>query len=385
MAGGTEAAAPGRARTLLGFAAFGLFWGAWGGALPAVRAHAGVDDGTLGLALLCVGAGALVTMRPAGAVLDRHGARVLPIALAVFGACAVLPALATSGLELGAALLAVGATSGAVDVAINAEGVRAEAASGRRLMNLAHAAFSATVVVASLLTGAARAAGAGVGGIFAVVAVLLVAAAVVVHRLPAAEGRPAPVAGGGLRAMLHVPAWLAVLGGLTALAYFIENAWQSWSAVHLEGTLGATPALAAAGPALFAGAAATGRLLGQAASRRVEDRALVRAGAALAAGGTLLAALAPVTALALVGIALAGLGTSVCAPVLIGLAGRHAEPAARAGAVSIVTTLAYFGFLVGPAAVGLAADASSLRAALAGVALLAVLLAVLAGRARGPA
>jgi hypothetical protein len=53
--------------------------------------------------------------------------------------------------------------------------------------------------------------------------------------------------------------------------------------------------------------------------------------------------------------------------------------------VSIVTTLAYFGFLVGPAAVGLAADASSLRAALAGVAALAVLLAGLAGVARGPA
>jgi MFS family permease len=75
----------------------------------------------------------------------------------------------------------------------------------------------------------------------------------------------------------------------------------------------------------------------------------------------------------------------VCAPVLISLAGRHAAPEARAGAVSIVTTLAYFGFLVGPAAVGLAADASSLRAALGGVAVLAVLLAVLAGRARGPA
>ncbi|MEA2380630.1 MAG: hypothetical protein QOH72_601 [Solirubrobacteraceae bacterium] len=377
MAGGTEAAAPGRARTLLGFAAFGLFWGGWGAALPAVRAHAGVDDATLGLALLCVGAGALLTMRPAGVVLDRHGARVLPIAMAIFGACAALPALATSGPALAAALLAVGAASGAVDVAINAEGVRAEAASGRRLMSLAHAAFSATVVVASLLAGAARAAGASVGAIFTAVAILIVVAALAVIRLPAAQGRSAPAAGGGLRGMLHVPAWLAVLGGLTALAYFIENAWQSWSAVHLEGTLGAAPALAAAGPALFAAAAATGRLLGSAATRRVEDRALVRAGAVLAAAGTLVAALAPVTALALAGIALAGLGTSVCAPVLIGLAGRHAEPAARASAVSIVTTLAYFGFLVGPAAVGLAATALSLRAALGAVAGLALLLAAL--------
>jgi MFS family permease len=63
--------------------------------------------------------------------------------------------------------------------------------------------------------------------------------------------------------------------------------------------------------------------------------------------------------------------------VLIGLAGRHAEPAARASAVSIVTTLAYLGFLVGPAAVGLAADGLSLRAALGGVAGLALILVAL--------
>jgi len=383
MDDGTVAGAPGRARTLLGFAVFGLFWGAWGGALPAVRAHADVSEGTLGLALLCIGAGALVTMRPAGAMLDRYGARVLPVAIALFGVCALLPALATTGAVLAVALLALGATSGAVDVAINAEGVRAEASSGRLLMNLAHAAFSAMVVVASLLAGAAQAAGVGVGAIFAAVAVLVVLAALALARLPAAEGRPGAEAGGGLRALLHVPAWLAVVGAFTALAYFIENAWQNWSAVHLESTLGAPPALAAAGPALFAASAATGRLLGQAATRRVEDRALVGAGAALAAAGTLLAALAPTTGVALAGIALAGLGTSVCAPVLIGIAGARAGAAARASAVSIVTTLAYLGFLVGPAAVGLAADALSLRAAFAGVAGLALVLAALVRLAPG--
>jgi MFS family permease len=377
MAGTTVGGGPGRARTLVGFAAFGLFWGAWGGALPAVRAHAGVGEGTLGLALLCIGAGALVSMRPAGALLDRLGPGVLPVAVALYGVCALLPALATSGATLAVALLAVGAVSGALDVAINAEGVRAEAATERPLMSLAHAAFSAMVVVASLLAGALRAAGGGVVGIFAVVAALIVVAALVLARLPAAEARPEASEGGGLRALLHVPAWLAVLGGLTALAYFIENAWQSWSAVHLESTLGAAPAVAAAGPALFAGSAATGRLLGQAAARRVEDRALVAAGAAVAAAGTLLAALAPATGLALAGIALAGLGTSVCAPVLIGIGGARAGAAARASAVSIVTTLAYLGFLVGPAAVGLVADAASLRGALAGVAGLALALAAL--------
>ena len=50
----------------------------------------------------------------------------------------------------------------------------------------------------------------------------------------------------------------------------------------------------------------------------------------------------------------------------------------RGSAVSVVTTVAYLGFLLGPAAVGVAADATTLRAALAGVAGVALLLAALA-------
>jgi hypothetical protein len=74
----------------------------------------------------------------------------------------------------------------------------------------------------------------------------------------------------------------------------------------------------------------------------------------------------------------AGVGTSVCAPTLIGLAGRIAAPGERGSAVSAVTTMAYAGFLVGPAAVGLAAGATSLSAALAGVAVVSALLALAA-------
>jgi MFS family permease len=85
------------------------------------------------------------------------------------------------------------------------------------------------------------------------------------------------------------------------------------------------------------------------------------------------------------GIALAGLGISVCAPLLIAMAGAIAAPDRRGSAVSVVTTVAYLGFVVGPAAVGLLAQGTGLRAALASVAGLAVALAVLARFAPAPA
>jgi fucose permease len=184
--------------------------------------------------------------------------------------------------------------------------------------------------------------------------------------------------------LLRIPRPLLVLGALAAVAYLVENAWQSWSAVYLETSLGAVAGIAALGPALFGASAATGRFGGHALAERVSERTLLASGAAIGSAGTLLAALADSVPVALAGIAVAGLGTSVCAPTLLGLAGRLVAPDQRGSAVSAVTTLAYTGFLIGPAAVGLVAGATSLSAALAGVAGAAALLAALARFAPAP-
>jgi MFS family permease len=368
-------------KPLAGFAAFGLFWGAWGAILPAVKADAGVNDGELGIALLMIGLGALLSMRFTGSLIDRYGAIVLPVVVLLFGLCGVLPALAGSAFTLGGALFLLGATSGATDVAINAAGSAAEAATGRPLMNLAHGMFSIAVVAASLGTAGLRAADAGalpvLGGVF-----VLIAAIAVLLLFPGSRAQPVTRPAESPARRLE-PA-LLVFGGLCALAYVVENAWQSWGAVHLDSSLHATPALSSSAPAVFAAAAATGRISGNALLLRLRAAQLLVAGGSIAAVGTALAAVAGNAWLALVGIGIAGLGTSVCAPTIIGMAGAWAGPDKRAAAISTVTTIAYLGFLLGPAAVGAASSAWSLRVALGGVAVLAVLVAALgpvAGRA----
>jgi hypothetical protein len=372
-------AAGGRVRVLGGFAAFGAFWGAWGAALPAVQAHAGVDDGQLGVALLFIGAGALVSMRLAGTLVDRWGAAALPATMVAFGAAAALPGLASSTLGLCGVLLVLGAGSGAVDVAINAEGTRSETATGRPILSLAHGTFSACVVVGSLAAGGLRAADAGAELVLGLVGGVVVAIGIGLWWAPAAGDGAVVPARASLR---HLPRILVVLGALCALAFFVENAWQSWGAVHLESDLDASPALGALAPALFAGAAAASRLGGHALVGRFDEILIMRAGAIAGAAGTVVAAVAPAAALALAGIVVAGAGISICAPILFSLAGRSADEAVRGVAVSIVTTIAYLGFLVGPAAVGLLAEATTLRASLASAGAVALLLGALAGRAR---
>jgi predicted MFS family arabinose efflux permease len=369
----------GRARTLTGFAALGLFWGSWGAALPAVQSHANASDAALGAALFCVGAGALVAMRPAGVAVDRMGREVLPGIAALFAVSGFLPALVTSPGALAAVLLLLGATSGSLDVAINAEGVRTEEASGRPVLRLAHGIFSVGAVAGSLGTAGLRALGAGPApalGTFC--ALVLLCSLITAVQAPAPPGHEEPA---GLRELLRAPRPLLALGGLCALAFFVEGAWQSWSAVHLEDNLDASAGVASVAPALLAAAMAAGRLGGQ--RLKMRERRLLGAAALLAAAGSALAALAGGIGAALVGVAIAGLGISVCAPVLIAIGGRGATANRRGSAVSVVTTVAYLGFLLGPALVGVAADATSLTAALAGVAGVALVLAALARSAPG--
>jgi len=364
----------------LGFAVFGAFWGTWGAAIPAVRAQAGVDDGQLGAALLFVGVGALPAMLLAGRVVDRFGQRAAAVFLAALGVAAlVLAVVARDQVTLSLALAAVGVTSGAADVAINAAASSAQASSSRPVVSRSHGLFSVAVVLSSLGTGGLLALGAPLVVPFAIVTAAAVTAALAL-RATARESMPpapAPARGGGPGRWGAVGLGsLVVVGALSALAFAAENAHQSWSAIFLGDVLGASPALAATGPALFAAVVATVRFTTSALGV-AHPIAVVTAGALTAAAGTLVLAGATTLTVGLLGLAVAaaGTGTAVLYPTLISALSTHLPDSSRGSAISIVATIAYAGFLAGPVYVGGWAAAGGLPTAMLAVAALAALLA----------
>jgi predicted MFS family arabinose efflux permease len=344
--------------------------------VPRVQDQAGVSDGELGLALLFVGAGALPAMLLVGRALDRWGLQVAAGVIGLLGVVGAGLALTAKDLpSLCAGLAVSGAASGAADVAMNSVAGRAENLAGRPVITRVHGTFSAFVVLASLGAGAASAAGWALAVPFVAVAVLSIAAGVAMLRtLPprAAPQEHATPARADHSRLLP----LILVGSLGALAFASENAHQSWSAVFAQDELRAGAGLTAVAPAVFAATVAITRFsIGG--LNPAHARTVIEAGAAGAAAGALIIAAAPTLFVAALGLVVAGAGTAVLFPTLLGIVSRNVEESRRGRATSVVTVVSYLGFLLGPVYVGLWAGATDLRGAMIAVAALAGALFIL--------
>lgn len=372
---------------LMGFLAMGIFWGVWGALIPDVKAMVGADDQAFGLALMCVALGAVPAMLVGGRLLDRFGQRLLPACVLLFALAVLLPGLARTPVELGAALLLVGIGSGLMDVVMNAGVGGIEATTGKRAMHLAHGLFAVLYLIAAFVTGAARQAGIAPLAVLLVASAAMIVLAVLSRLLAPGASVVVPSSGDGVvKTPRHFDRPVILLGLIVFAAFVAENGWQSWSALFLERSLGATALLGSAGPATVGLALAVGRLGGQSVAQAVSDRAMLVGATLLAMLGGAVLALAPNPVVALAALFIAAAGVSVVAPSALSLAGRTATPERRGAAVAAVGVIGYTGFFAGPALLGLVAESLGLRLALGTiVGVLALVLPVIALHERGGA
>ncbi|MFF0398855.1 MFS transporter [Streptomyces sp. NPDC005248] len=383
--GDTAPPSSARLRTALTvfFALDGFLFAGWVVRIPAIKHQTGASASTLGLALLGVSAGAVITMMLAGRLCRRFGNHPLTVVCGALLSLAIaLPAQTHSALALGLVLLVFGAAYGAMNVAMNSAAVDLVAGLRRPVMPSFHAAFSLGGMLGAGLGGLVAGGLSPATHLFILTGVgLLVTAAAgpTLLRHPAPRAATAADPAEPPRRMAGRARNLVLLFGVIALCTaYGEGALADWSALHLTQDLHARPGVAAAGYSLFALAMTAGRLTGTALLERLGQTRTLVAGGATGSAGMLLGSLAPATWLALLGFAVAGLGLANIFPVAVGRAGELAGPSG----VAVASTIGYGGMLLGPPAIGFLADWFSLPLALTTVAVLAGAAAALGYTAR---
>jgi len=389
------------------FALSGALGASWVARIPAVRDQLHTRPGPLGLALLCAGAGSLLTMPFVGRAATRWGSRRV-VVWSALGACVLVALLprARSVPELGALLLAYGGFYGAWDVAMNVHGSAVELAASRPWMPRYHAGWSAGAIVGAGLGALAAHAGLSAAADLALAGSLTFALLLPALRgfvddreraapLAAADAATGPAApsdgdggsdtdvegGGPSRTRRTVlTRRLVLIGLITLCGTTVEGAAADWLALHLHDDVHTTAAVAAAGYAVFSLAMAATRYSGTWVTDRVGRVGSLRLAGLVCVAGIGLTATASLASVAFLGTLLWGMGTALVFPAAMSAGGE--TPGRPSDGIAAVSTIGYGGFLIGPPLIGLLADATTLARALLVLVVLAVAIVALASAAR---
>lgn len=361
------------------FLIHGLAVSTWVSRIPSVKMALHLGDGVFGLCLFGTAVGSVIGIPLSGWCVTRYGSRRACIWTSI-GLCLalVLPALAMNALTLFAALFVFGLTLGSNDVAMNSQAVSVERLMGTRTMSRFHAMFSVGGIIGAAGGGWIASHGVSARGHLVVLgaiffALSLATAPLLMEAAPQTGTRVARLR------WRSIPMSLLVLCAIGFCIFLSEGAIADWTAIYLRQVLRAGPGLAAMGYAVFSAAMAIFRLSGDWITNRLGFAWTIRGGALLAAFGLTSALLVHSPYQALPGFALVGAGFSSIIPLVFAAGGRIQSVSEGAG-VAAVSGLGYLGFLIGPTAIGLLSELTSLRVGLALIVVLSLLAASLVSR-----
>jgi MFS family permease len=348
--------------------AIGLIDGGGGGTWTDVLASFGLSESTLGPAFAAQAAFVFPVLLFGGFLLARIGLRAMLVIGSVLLAGTSFGMTSLEGLALFILLFVVrGAGLALLDLSGNVMAMQVERETGRHIMGIVHAGFSAGVVAGSLIAFVIYLAGGSFRAIHGLLGGLLVLVAVVglFGRLPAI-GRESMDQGISIRAYRSPLVRICGIG--LGLAFGAEVVISQFVSVLLRSRIEASEATGVLAVVIYATMMALGRLANGPLLNRFDPiNLLIGQGAVLAAGGLVITASTNV-ATTLLGSFMGGLGVAGVVPTVLSYAAAHTRtsPGETAGASLLG---GYLGALVLPLAAGALTSVFTIRAGIALVSL----------------
>ncbi|MGI9542477.1 MAG: MFS transporter [Cyclobacteriaceae bacterium] len=342
------------------FALNSILFGSWITRIPEVKANLDMSEGILGLALLGLPLGALLSMPFTSWLVSRYGAgKVTFYSAVVYLLAVVWPVLAPNFISLLLALTLMGLGAGATDIAMNASIAAVERKDSISVMSTSHGLFSLGGMLGAGLAGLII--WLGISSFFHMLGMtllmLVLLLAVRSHLVAIADHTAS-------EATFALPSRALIgLAFISFCSMMGEGAIADWSGVYLEETLLSEGYLVGFGFAGFSLTMALGRFYGDQIIPKWGPRSIVRVGGLIIFVGLGLALVWPEPWIAILGFTLAGLGFSCLIPVVFGQAAK-VPGMAPATSIAAVASLGYLGFLLGPPVIGFVADRFGLVAGL---------------------
>lgn len=357
------------------FFLFGFIFASWASRIPAIQQKLGLSETELGFVLFSLPAGLLVSLPISGWMVAKKGSKTVVIIAAVCYSCILVTlGLASSKIQLMAALFTFGLAGNMGNISFNTQAVNVEAFYKRNIMASFHGVWSLAgftgAAFGTFLTGIALDPAYHFLIVLAIAIVIFAAASryLVTNDIKSSGNAP----------IFALPGKsLLTLGLIAFCSMLCEGAMFDWSGVYFKKVVMVKPSLIGAGYTAFMCTMAISRFVADYFTFRYGFKRIIQASGLIIMSGLLLAVLFPAFYTAIAGFLLVGVGVSSIVPLVYSAAGKS-KLLSPGIALASVSTISFFGFLIGPPLIGILAGISSLRLSFAVIAFMGLCVSILA-------
>ena len=342
----------------IGYIILGLAFGLWAMLVPFVKDRLMVDKAQLGMLLLLIATGAVISMFFTGLTAAKIGCRKT-VVISTILVIICLPVLSVSSnvYLTGLFMLLFGMGLGMLDVTLNIQGAIVEESMKKHLMAGFHSMYSFGVffgilIITYLLKFVSSSYAAFI--ISGIIFILLIA--IIPALLSYGGDKPQKI-------FIKPTRILFVLGMICFIAFVAEGVILDWSALFMREVRNIQPEYAGYSFSLFYITMGIFRFIGDKTAEKFSTKSILFASSITAIAGLIIMLYVPYSAASFIGFTLAGAGLANMVPVTISAAGKYRGNMPLSIAVSAVATVGYFGTLIGPSVMGFVSEHTNLTIA----------------------
>lgn len=336
----------------------GVGYSTWASRIPTIQHQLHLNDAQLGLILLALPIGLMLTMPFTSWLLTRYSSRAVMLSGSLF-LCVILVSIGfTNGMwQLATVMFFFGSARNLMTLSINTQGVAVQALYKKSIMATFHGIWS--------LAGFA---GAGIGLVmvffniaprlhFIVISIVLAIFTLyfineTLHQKPVPQTR---------KPVFSLPDKYLLKFSLICFACMAcENTMYDWSALYFQKQVNPDKTVATAAFVIYLIAMTTGRFFGDRIVTRLGIKTVLKFSGVFIFSGLTIAVALPYVVTVPLGFILVGLGVSCVVPMVFSLAGRS-KNMSSSSAIASISTVGYLGFVLVPPLVGFIAQISNLR------------------------
>jgi len=342
------------------FFAYGLTYASWASRIPGIQQSLDLSDAILGMVLFALPAGLFLCLPFSGWIINHFGSKkVVIFSCVVYTILLVLVGLSQSLLPLIIVLFVFGFFSNLLNIAVNTQAAGVEKLYNKPIMASFHGMWSlagfAGAAIGTLMMAL------NVQPFYHFIIIFLLMMGIIglsaSNMLITDVGRTTE----GLKFVMPDKSLLK-LGVIAFCSLICEGTMFDWSGIYFLKVVKAEPAWVGAGYTAYMIAMASGRFLADWLSHKIGVQRMLQLSGTLTVFGLLIAVFFPYQVPAIIGFLIVGLGVSSVVPLAYSAASKSITMSPSL-ALSAVTTIGFFGLLVGPPIVGLIAGQSNLKTA----------------------